>query len=64
MTYTKIKERWDAVMKSRDQAIERGNAHGIEGNICLLHRDSAAFIAVLDHLLIKLAEDEKKNLTP
>lgn len=61
MTYTELKEKWDAAMRSRDHAIKRGDAYGIEGNISMLNGDSATLLAVINQLLIKLAEDEKKE---
>ncbi len=64
MTYTELKEKWDATMQSRDRAIKRGDAYGIEGNLSLLNEDSGMFAAVINQLLIKLSEDEKKKATP
>ena len=64
MTYTELKEKWDATMQSRDRAIKRGDAYGIESNLSLLNEDSGMFAAVINQLLIKLSEDEKKKATP
>jgi hypothetical protein len=64
MTYTELKKKWDETMEMRDRAIRSGVGQGIEGSINFHTQDCSTFIAVINVLITKLAEEEQTKGTP